>query len=193
MSAVADRATGTPAHPTDAFHGTSRRHTSEPRWPLDRPPLDPAARMHLLVAGPSRAAAASAAAWAIEAGRAGAQVRLVGQGVPADALQAEVRAAASRAPASARLLCAGDEALLGRAVAGALAAGMRPQEITAQLTDPDGPRLVQCVHCRALTETTAPVDGVGGCSGCGAPLLVFPHFSRRIGAYLGFHAEAEEL
>lgn len=191
MSTAVDQ--GAPAHPTDAFHGTSRHHTSEPRWPLERPPLDPSARMHLLVGGGGGGAAASLASWAVEAGRSGAQVRPVGDGARGAELAAEVRAAVLCAPASARLACAGDEALLGSALAGALAGGMRPQEVVAHLTDPAGARLVQCVHCRALTETRAAVDEQCACAGCGTPLLVFPHFSRRIGAYLGFHAHAEEL
>ena len=92
-----------------------------------------------------------------------------------------------------RVLVAGDESTIARTLAAALACGHVAAEVAAQLTDPSGLRPVQCVHCRAITHTTTPVDGVAGCNGCARPLLVFPHFSRRIGAYLGFRADAEEL
>ena len=176
---------------TDAFFGTSRRHTSEPRWSQARPAVDPAARMQLIVAGADPRAVASARAWASEAGRHGAQVRRL-EAAPAE-LADEVFAAVTCAPVTARLLVAGDEALIGRTLAGALAGGLRVQEIAVQLTDPQGPRLVQCVHCRALTETDEPVESECACAGCGVPLLIFPHFSRRIGAYLAFRRDAEEL
>ncbi len=50
-------------------------------------------------------------------------------------------------------------------------------------------RPVFCVHCRALTRgvTTNVVD----CGGCGRALFVRNHFSRRLGAYMGFQIDAE--
>lgn len=51
-------------------------------------------------------------------------------------------------------------------------------------------RPVFCVHCRAMTRgvRTNLVD----CSGCGRTLFVRDHFSRRLGAYMGFQIDAEE-
>ncbi len=176
---------------TAPFSGTCRLHTSEPRWPTTRPPLDAAGGRHLLVAGPDLASTQSAIAWQAEATAASA--KLVPVLADAPAVGASLAELLQDAPVSTRLLVAGDEALIARAVAAGLAGGLRPPDIRVHLTDPAGPRPVQCVHCRAITETTTPVDGICACSGCGVLLLVFPHFSRRIGAYLGFHAEAEEL
>ena len=50
-------------------------------------------------------------------------------------------------------------------------------------------RPVFCVHCRAMTRgvRTNLVD----CSGCGRTLFVRDHFSRRLGAYMGFQIDAE--
>jgi hypothetical protein len=51
-------------------------------------------------------------------------------------------------------------------------------------------RPVFCVHCRAMTRgvRTNLVD----CSGCARTLFVRDHFSRRLGAYMGFQIDAEE-
>lgn len=172
----------------DAFVGTSRAHTAEPRWPAERPPLDASGRRHVIVAGADPGARAAAAAWLGEADAAGASATLVDAGD-----EPSLRAALETATAATRLLAAGSEADLAAATRGATLAGMAPSEQRAVLTAPDGPRPVQCVHCRAITLTTAEVEEVCDCQACGVPLLVFAHYSRRIGAYLGFRVDAEEL
>lgn len=50
-------------------------------------------------------------------------------------------------------------------------------------------RPVYCVHCRSITRgvTTNVVD----CGNCGRALFVRDHFSRRLGAYMGFQIDAE--
>ncbi|MBJ7471209.1 MAG: hypothetical protein JHD16_07895 [Solirubrobacteraceae bacterium] len=167
--------------------GTSRLHTSEPRWPTAQPPLDPSARSLVVVAGASSGAQASSATWIAAAQAQGLTVELVASEPGA------VGAALAAATAGTRLVVAGDEATIARTLAAAIGAGLVATEVRAHLTDPDGPRTVQCVHCKAITETTAPVDGECACAGCDRPLLIFPHYSRRIGAYLGFRIDSEEL
>lgn len=172
--------------------GTSRLHTSEPRWPLERPPLEPAARHVVIVTASDATSQASAGAWAAEAAALGATRELVAApeaGVDASGLAA---ALANAGPAG-RVVVAGDESAIARTLAAALRAGHVAAEVRAHLTHPEGLRPVQCVHCKAITDTTAAVDEVTDCGGCGRPLLIFPHFSRRLGAYLGFRHDAEEL
>jgi hypothetical protein len=50
-------------------------------------------------------------------------------------------------------------------------------------------RPVFCVHCRATTPDVR--TNIGDCTGCGRKLLVRDHFSRRLGAYMGFQIDAE--
>ena len=180
MTAVAPETVSEPV-------GTSRRHTSEPRWPTEQPPFDETARHLLVVAGPSMAAQASASAWIAAAQAAGTTCAVVPAGP--DALSAEL----GSATAGTRVVVAGDEATIAKTLAAAIASGHVATEVGAHLTDPDGPRPVMCVHCKAITETTEPVDGECDCSACDRPLLIYPHYSRRHGAYLGFRIDAEEL
>ncbi len=56
-----------------------------------------------------------------------------------------------------------------------------------------GARQVYCAHCRAVSRTTAAIGETTRCAGCGSPLTVYHHFSRRIPAYLGYHPGAEDL
>ncbi len=167
--------------------GTSRLHTSEPRWPTEQPALDETARHQLVVAGPSTAAQASASAWITAAQAAGTTCAVV----PAD--PGALTAALHLATTGTRVAVAGDEVTIARAFAASLAGGLVATEVRAHLTDPEGPRPVRCVHCKSITDTTEPVDGVCDCSQCQRPLLIFPHYSRYLGAYLGFRVDAEEL
>lgn len=50
-------------------------------------------------------------------------------------------------------------------------------------------RPVFCVHCRGVTRRVA--TNVVDCGGCGRALFVRDHFSRRLGAYMGFQVDAE--
>ncbi len=51
-------------------------------------------------------------------------------------------------------------------------------------------RSVYCVHCKTITNNAH--HNIETCSGCGRNLLVRDHFSRRLGAYMGFMIDAEE-
>lgn len=50
-------------------------------------------------------------------------------------------------------------------------------------------RPVFCVHCRTVTRDVH--THIVPCSGCGRALFVRDHFSRRLGAYMGFQIDAE--
>ena len=51
-------------------------------------------------------------------------------------------------------------------------------------------RSVYCVHCKTITKNVH--HSIQPCSGCGRHLFVRDHFSRRLGAYMGFMIDAEE-
>jgi hypothetical protein len=86
----------------------------------------------------------------------------------------------------------GTDAVVSAVRARLLAAGAIDAEITAVVDDP-GPRAVFCTHCRAVTRARVTVGDTLDCSGCTAPLVVYHHFSRRLGAYMGYRVDAEEL
>jgi dimethylamine monooxygenase subunit C len=90
-----------------------------------------------------------------------------------------------------RLMMAGPADACLRLRAHALAAGLGDDEITVASTDV-ATRDVRCVHCNAVTATSAALEDVVGCTGCGRNLLVYYHVSRRLGAHLGFMIDAEE-
>ena len=87
-----------------------------------------------------------------------------------------------------RLYLVGPEDAIWQARAIASAYGMGNQEVRLYRTGTLA-RPVFCVHCRATTRSvrTNLVD----CSGCGRTLFVRDHFSRRLGAYMGFQIDAE--
>lgn len=88
-----------------------------------------------------------------------------------------------------RLYLVGCEDAIWQAAAIASRYGMSSAEMRLFQTGTKA-RPVFCVHCRAMTRgvRTNLVD----CSGCGRTLFVRDHFSRRLGAYMGFQIDAEE-
>jgi hypothetical protein len=66
--------------------------------------------------------------------------------------------------------------------------GMSSAEIRLYQTGTKA-RPVFCVHCRAMTRGVR--TNLADCSGCGRTLFVRDHFSRRLGAYMGFQIDAE--
>lgn len=89
---------------------------------------------------------------------------------------------------SARLYAVGDEHAIWRAIRVADRHGMSPPAIrrhrVATLARP-----VFCVHCRHVAEHVR--HNVFDCPGCHRALFVRDHFSRRLGAYMGFQIDAE--
>lgn len=88
-----------------------------------------------------------------------------------------------------RLYLVGCEDAIWQAAGIAARYGMSSAEIRLFQTGTKA-RPVFCVHCRAMTRgvRTNLVD----CSGCGRTLFVRDHFSRRLGAYMGFQIDAEQ-
>jgi dimethylamine monooxygenase subunit C len=86
----------------------------------------------------------------------------------------------------------GPEYLVGPVRARLLAAGAIDSEISVVL-DGEDRRAVYCTHCGHLTDTPAAVGEQADCGGCAAPLAIYHHFSRRLGAYLGYRIDSEEL
>ncbi|MFG1478024.1 dimethylamine monooxygenase subunit DmmA family protein [Xanthobacter sp. V4C-4] len=87
-----------------------------------------------------------------------------------------------------RLYAIGSEPFLWDAHNIGVAAGLSPQEMQLFHAGPKARRIF-CVHCRAVTEgvTTSIVT----CPGCGAPLFVRDHFSKRLAAYMAVQVDAE--
>ena len=76
-----------------------------------------------------------------------------------------------------------------------LSAGAIDSEISVVLTDSGvaQERRVYCPHCGHVTCSPAAVGATVACAGCEAPLVVYYHYSRRLGAHLGYRVDSEEL
>ncbi len=85
-------------------------------------------------------------------------------------------------------LVGGEDAIWQAAVIGA-GHGMSSAEMRLFQTGTRA-RPVFCVHCRGMTRGVR--TNLADCSGCGRTLFVRDHFSRRLGAYMGFQVDAEE-
>ncbi len=95
----------------------------------------------------------------------------------------------SRATMGTRLYAAGGEGLLGRVVRLGIDHGIDHKSV---LTEHRGTlaRRVQCVHCKHFTEHVT--TSVFECEGCGTLLFVRDHYSRRLAAFQGVCANAED-
>ncbi|MBA3625813.1 MAG: hypothetical protein H0W48_15480 [Methylibium sp.] len=92
------------------------------------------------------------------------------------------------APMGARLYLVGSEDLIWQASQVADRYGMGVEAVRRQRTATLA-RPVFCVHCRSVTRRVS--TNVVDCEGCGRALFVRDHFSRRLGAYMGFQVDAE--
>ncbi len=108
----------------------------------------------------------------------------------ADRAAAGLRAELARARVGIRVVIAAPTgaALALRGVA--VTVGLNDDEIHVTSTG-SGDIEVLCAHCRTVTTTSAGVDDVIDCGGCGRHLLIYYHVSRRSGAHLGFMVDAE--
>jgi len=181
------------------IEGVSLRHTSTPRD--SGLALAPDAVTHLVAgAGEAPAAERLARAWA-QAGRPGAFTLLLDRQPPPlpdgvsfqlvagpDALEAAVRDRLSRASVGLRLYIAGPEGFVRRVAVAAAAAGLADDEVLVEVHG-SGARRVWCAHCKVVTE--GATHDLMPCAGCGRSLIVYHHFSRRLGAFMGFQADAE--
>jgi hypothetical protein len=168
--------------------------TSVPIWATapTRPPADTSGRYWTVIAF-GDAGAEVARQWCAEIAGAG-----VGSGVRVHEVDADddrqARAALRGGLADARvgwrLMMAGPASACLRLRGEAVAAGVADDEMTVASTEV-GTRLVQCVHCRAVTAAAVELEEVASCDGCGRNLLVYYHVSRRQGFHLGFMVDAE--
>ncbi|HKS00645.1 MAG TPA: dimethylamine monooxygenase subunit DmmA family protein [Arthrobacter sp.] len=103
----------------------------------------------------------------------------------------ELRSALGLSHVGVRLVLAGPPADIRAAAAAAAECGLQQEEITL-LNDEAAPRVIYCPHCHTTTTTVRPAGSEVQCQGCGTSLATTDHFSRRMGAYLGYAAHAEE-
>ena len=87
-----------------------------------------------------------------------------------------------------RLYICGSEIFLWRVANLARAAGMHKSEYSMQLIGSKA-RRVYCPHCKTTSEEVT--TDIHECVGCGLSLVNCDHFSREMGAYLGFRVDAE--
>jgi dimethylamine monooxygenase subunit C len=180
----------------DVVFGVSVAHTSAPRdAPLE---LDSAGVQHLLVAELDTPATRRLLA---DAARLRSAIEIVrhaddaegskrSPGPRAEATRADEQLAAwlSAASVGVRLYVSGREAFVRRLVHTANRMGLSDAEIRTEISGPRA-RRVRCVHCKTIADD---VDaGLVECPGCGLTLLVYHHYSRRHGAWMGFQADAE--
>lgn len=156
------------------MEGTSRS------LPLYAPlALDPTGREHLAVL--------DAAAALDDPAFGSAEVWQVGRSHPGTAeLLAALGDRLATASVGLRLYALGSEDFLWSVMAATNAGGLGRDEVRLARTG-DPARRIRCVHCHHIG--VAPLGRVDGatvtCGGCGRRLTLRPHFSPRLGAYLG--------
>lgn len=104
-------------------------------------------------------------------------------------LWALVDAFLSQARMGLRLYVIGSEPFLWQASAIATRYGMTTDAMQLELAGKPS-RNVYCIHCRHTIGDTG--TNLVTCPSCGKTLAVRAHFSRRLGAYIGVQADAEE-
>jgi hypothetical protein len=87
-----------------------------------------------------------------------------------------------------RLYISGSEAFMWKVQKIARSFGMHKTELSMELRGSQA-RRVYCPHCETFTEGVT--TDVFECSGCSLNLINVDHFSREMGAYLGFRVDAE--
>ncbi|MFE3193727.1 dimethylamine monooxygenase subunit DmmA family protein [Nocardia sp. NPDC059240] len=150
-------------------------HTSVPRWSPALPVPAHAALVVLIAESPDTTGLT---------GELGERVRVV---CPED-----LEPLLEKACVGWHFVIHGTDATVSEVRARLLAAGALDAEITTLVED-SARRRVSCTHCWADTTAHVDVGDVVSCAGCGVPLVVYHHFSRRRGAYMGYRVDAEEL
>lgn len=177
----------------------SMRTTSVPQWSSDIATLAsilaevPMSR--LVVIADSTAPGHAVDRWAASSGIATRAVRVEQFG---DSAQLQLKDMLLEARVGWRFLVIAAEATAGRIRAELLRSGALEAEVLVLVTeapDLDSTRLrrVFCAHCHTINVTESAVASTVLCSECSANLIVYYHYSRQHGAYLGFAAEAEEI
>jgi dimethylamine monooxygenase subunit C len=88
-----------------------------------------------------------------------------------------------------RLYAAGSESFLGAVAKIASRHGLLADECQAEHVG-SAARRVHCTHCRHVNEHVT--TNLVACAGCGRMLLVRDHYSRRLAAFMGVQADAEQ-
>jgi predicted RNA-binding Zn-ribbon protein involved in translation (DUF1610 family) len=104
-------------------------------------------------------------------------------------LLAALQARLDQETAGFRLYAIGTESFIWDAANTARRAGMAEDEVFLAHAG-SLRRRVYCTHCKALIENVT--TNLVPCPGCGATLFVRDHFSRRLAAFMGIQADAEE-
>jgi hypothetical protein len=164
-------------------------HTSVPRGATSS--ALGAARECIVFAFGAEAGPAAALAWPRSAAPA-ANWREFSAATCTDQALARLRDALESSSVGFRLLLAGPETDVYLARSAALGCGAQADEIALCVTG-SAERRVLCAHCKTLTRTGEAIGSAITCDGCSRSLLVYHHFSRRAGAYLGFMVNAEEV
>jgi hypothetical protein len=126
--------------------------------------------------------------WQLAAERAGIGCRPYSYAT-LQAAQAAVYDYAARV--GSRLMIAGTGSECAALRAAALTMGWLDEEIRIGCTD-TSQRRVSCPHCGAITLAGVQIDQVLACGTCARNLIVYHHFSRRSGTYLGYQVDAED-
>jgi dimethylamine monooxygenase subunit C len=87
-----------------------------------------------------------------------------------------------------RIYVSGSEAFMWKVRKVASTFGMHKSEICMELFGSLA-RRVYCPHCETTNEGVT--SDIAECTGCGLSLINIDHFSREMGAYLGFRVDAE--
>ncbi|WP_159708904.1 dimethylamine monooxygenase subunit DmmA family protein [Arthrobacter sp. 18067] len=103
----------------------------------------------------------------------------------------QLRSALGCSKVGVRLLLAGPTPDIRAAAAVAAECGLQQEEMTL-LSEEAAPRAIYCPHCHSTTTTLRVAGSEVRCKGCGTNLTTTDHFSRRMGAYLGYQAHVEE-
>jgi hypothetical protein len=95
----------------------------------------------------------------------------------------------AKASMGLRLYATGTEGFMGQVIQLALAHAIDHHSI---VTEHRGSlaRRVQCTHCKGIIENVT--TNIVPCAHCGVNLLIRDHYSRRLAAFMGVSADAEE-
>ena len=158
--------------------------------PIYRPlRLDPSGFRHLAVSDQDpfsfEAALHGAECWQVSSLPAGSTTIFADRAALLAALEAKLH----RETAGFRLYAAGTESFIWDAANMAHRAGMVEDEVLLAHAG-SLRRRVYCTHCKNMIENVT--TNLVACPGCGATLFVRDHFSRRLAAFMGIQADAEE-
>ena len=87
-----------------------------------------------------------------------------------------------------RVYVAGSESFIGACVQVTSSYALNADEVQCEHLG-SAARRVYCIHCKKSTENVT--TNIVRCAGCGRPLLVRDHYSRRLAGFMGVMVDAE--